>query len=71
MRRFVNRHVLPATLPRDEMAQQINAIRPDVVFSPTGSYADQIFRILAERALSVPSSVWVYDGMRSRMAGAI
>jgi hypothetical protein len=62
MRRFVNRHVLPATLPRDEMAQQINAIRPDVVFSPRGSNADQIFRILAERALSVPSSIWVYDG---------
>ncbi len=60
--RVVERHRLPSDLPFEAAARRINAIRPDVVFSPSGSYADRFFRFLADRRLAVPPSVWVYGG---------
>ena len=61
-RRVVERHALLSDAPFEAVARRLDALCPDVVFAPSGSYADRFFRVLADRGLTVPPSVWVYGG---------
>ena len=48
--------------PLDEVVSQLNAVRPQVVFS-YGSYAEEFFRFLADRGYPVAlPKVWMYGG---------
>jgi phenylacetate-CoA ligase len=56
------RQALSPDQPFDVVAERINAIRPQVVFS-YGSYAEHFFRFLTDRQMSVAvPRVWVYGG---------
>jgi phenylacetate-CoA ligase len=61
-RGLAERNVIGAERPFAEVADRIDEVRPDVVYS-YGSFADRFFRHLAGsgRAL-VPPGVWVYGG---------
>ncbi|MGH7543599.1 MAG: phenylacetate--CoA ligase family protein [Gemmatimonadota bacterium] len=61
-RGLAERNAIPAERPFAEVADRIDALRPDVVYS-YGSFADRFFRHLAgsERGLASPG-VWVYGG---------
>jgi phenylacetate-CoA ligase len=58
--RIAERHFLPLAATMEEVRQTINRLRPSVVFS-YGSYADQLFRWLADRGLELSApKVWMY-----------
>lgn len=61
-RGLAERNVIPAERPFAEVADRIDEIRPDVVYS-YGSFVDRFFRYLngAGRRLASPG-VWVYGG---------
>jgi len=67
--RRADRHILSVDLPLEEVVREIDTIEPDVVFSH-GSYADALFRSLADRgtAFAAPR-VWMY-GADMLSAGA-
>ncbi len=61
-RNVAERHTVPAERPFDEVADRIDEISPDVVYS-YGSFADRFFRHLAGAGRRVESpGVWVYGG---------
>ena len=61
-RGIAHRYFLPPDLPVRQIADQIDAIQPDVVFS-LGSYADRFFRLLDDQHLVLAAPrVWVYGG---------
>ena len=56
------RYAIPAERPFAEVADRIDALRPDVVYS-YGSFADRFFRHLAGTGRGLVSpGVWVYGG---------
>lgn len=61
-RQVAERHTVPAERPFEEIADRIEEVRPDVVYS-YGSFADRFFRHLSVtgRRLGSPG-VWVYGG---------
>jgi phenylacetate-CoA ligase len=61
-RGLAERNVIPAERPFAEVADRIDEVRPDVVYS-YGSFADRFFRYLngSGRGLDAPG-VWVYGG---------
>jgi phenylacetate-CoA ligase len=61
-RGLAERNVIPAERPFTEVADRIEEVRPDVVYS-YGSFVDRFFRYLngSGRRL-VPPGVWVYGG---------
>jgi phenylacetate-CoA ligase len=61
-RGLVERNAVPAERPFGEVADRIDALRPDVVYS-YGSFADRFFRHLAGSGRGLVSpKVWVYGG---------
>ena len=60
--RAIHRIELPPDTPIDEIAQRINEVRPEIVFS-YGSFAEVLFRTISDsgKRIFLPR-VWVYGG---------
>jgi phenylacetate-CoA ligase len=59
-RNLVEHHVLSVEEPFEKVAEQINALQPEVG-SSYGSYAEQFFRFLADRQVTIAvPRVWIY-----------